>query len=47
MGELGGVGGARNLEWMMGGVKHGRLPSFKIAALARSMNEAGERRVVQ
>jgi hypothetical protein len=32
----------------MGGVKPARrLRSFKIAALARSMNEGGERRAVQ
>jgi hypothetical protein len=42
------VGGARNLEWKMGGVKHAPLlRSFKIAAFTRSMNEAGERRDVQ
>jgi hypothetical protein len=31
----------------MGGVKHVRLRSFKIAAFVRSMNEGGERRAVQ
>jgi hypothetical protein len=41
------VGGARNLEGKVGGVKPAPSGSFKMAAFARSMNEGGERRVVQ
>ncbi|HZG41974.1 MAG TPA: hypothetical protein VEY93_03350 [Longimicrobium sp.] len=47
MGELGAWVEPAILKGKMGGVKHARLGSFKMAAFARSMNEGGERRVVQ